>query len=184
MTMGNNIDTYGGGFAQHVYLHANKIASVWGNDREVLTTDGDESVGDFAAGKAQEISSDGTNITLDCYAKPGTGNARGGQVAIIAGGAAGQIRRIVVSKATAIDCLLSPPSPSDDSRQGFTTGTWSINGGAPACHRSFILNKPFDVDPDASSVFQAMPYTGGSILHRMHYADTGAVQTYGSMVQT
>ena len=107
MTMGNNIDTYGGGFAQHVYLHANKIASVWGNDREVLTTDGDESVGDFAAGKAQEISSDGTNITLDCYAKPGTGNARGGQVAIIAGGAAGQIRRIVVSKATAIDCLLS-----------------------------------------------------------------------------
>ena len=31
---------------------------------------------------------------------------------------------------------------------------------------------------------QAMPYTGGSILHRMHYADSGAVQTYGSMVQT
>ena len=28
MSMGNNIDTYGGGFAQHVYLHANRIASV------------------------------------------------------------------------------------------------------------------------------------------------------------
>jgi hypothetical protein len=87
----------GGGFAQHVYLHANRIASVWGNDREVLTTDGDESVGNFAAGTAQAISADGTNITLDCYAKPGTGNMRGGQVTIIAGGAAGQIRRIVVS---------------------------------------------------------------------------------------
>ena len=39
---------YGGGFAQHIYLHANRIASVWGNDREVLTTDGDESVGNFS----------------------------------------------------------------------------------------------------------------------------------------
>ena len=153
---------YGGGFAQHIYLHANRIASVWGNDREVLTTDGDESVGNFAAGRAQDMSADGTNITLDCNAKPGTGNARGGLVAIIAGGAAGQLRRIV----------------------GSYTGTWSINGAAPACHRSFVLNKPFDVQPDASSVFQAMPFTGGSILHRMHYADTGAVQTYGSMVQT
>eukprot|EP01046_Picozoa_sp_COSAG06_P008093 COSAG06_NODE_405_length_16132_cov_9.166532_21_plen_104_part_01 len=35
-----------------------------------------------------------------------------------------------------------------------STGTWSINGEPPACHRSFILNKPFDVAPDASSVFQ------------------------------
>ena len=153
---------YGGGFAQHIYLHANRIASVWGNDREVLTTDGDESVGNFAAGRAQDMSKDGTNITLDCNAKPGSGNARGGLVAIIAGGAAGQLRRIV----------------------GSYTGTWSVNGATPACHRSFVLNKPFDVQPDASSVFQAMPYTGGSILHRMHYADTGAVQTYGSMVQT
>lgn len=42
----------------------------------------------------------GTNLTLDCYAKPGTGNKAGGQVAIIAGGAAGQIRRIVVRKQT------------------------------------------------------------------------------------
>jgi hypothetical protein len=30
-----------------------------GNDREVLTTDGDESVGNFGAGKAQELSADG-----------------------------------------------------------------------------------------------------------------------------
>jgi hypothetical protein len=83
-------------------------------------------------------------------------------VAIIAGGAAGQIRRIV----------------------GYSAGTWPIGGAKPACHRSFRLNAPFAVAPDATSVFQALPYTGGSILHRMHYADTGAVQTYGSMVQT
>lgn len=159
----NNIDTYGGGYAQHIYLHANRIASVWGNDREVLTTDGNEQVGNFAAGRAEAMSTDGTNITLDCNALPGTGNTRGGQIAIIAGGAAGQIRRIV----------------------GYYKGTWALsNGGAATCHRSFKLNKPFAVSPDGSSVFQAMPYTGGSILHRMHYADTGAVQTYGSMVQT
>ena len=36
----------------------------WGNDREVLTTDGDESVGNFAAGKAERLSPDGTNLTL------------------------------------------------------------------------------------------------------------------------
>jgi hypothetical protein len=84
----------GGGYAQHIYLHANKISSVWGNDREVLTTDGDESVGNFGAGRAQAWSDDGTNLTLDCFAKPGTGNTRGGAVVIIAGGAAGQIRRI------------------------------------------------------------------------------------------
>jgi hypothetical protein len=48
----------------------------------------------------QKIVHAGTNLTLDCYAKPGTGNKAGGQVAIIAGGAAGQIRRIVVRKQT------------------------------------------------------------------------------------
>ena len=118
-------------------MRNNKIVFCAGNDREVLTTDGDESVGNFGAGKAPELSADGkktllrfhslmnqmrliilprqardehgensfqkivcvhagTNLTLDCYAKPGTGNKMGGQVAIIAGGAAGQIRRIVV----------------------------------------------------------------------------------------
>ena len=41
-------------------------------------------------GRAQDLAKDGTNITLDCHAKPGSGNARGGLVAIIAGGAAGQ----------------------------------------------------------------------------------------------
>jgi len=152
--MGNNLDTYGGGFAQHVYLHANRIASVWGNDREVLTTDGDESSGNFAAGAARLLSADGTNLTLSCYATHGSGNMRGGMVTIIAGGAAGQIRRIV----------------------GFYTGSWSIGGANATCQRSFKLNAPFAVAPDASSVYQALPYTGGSILHRMHYADSGAVQ--------
>ena len=123
-----------------------------GNDREVLTTDGDEQVGNFGAGKAQELSADGkktllcshslvnqirliilprqardehgensiqkivqlnhagTNLTLDCYAKPGTGNKMGGQVAIIAGGAAGQIRRIVVREQTQQAAATAPAS--------------------------------------------------------------------------
>jgi hypothetical protein len=37
-----------------------------GNDREVLTTDGDESVGNFGAGKAQELSADGKKTVL-CF---------------------------------------------------------------------------------------------------------------------
>ena len=164
MTMGNNLDSYGGGYEQHVYLHANKISSVWGNDREVMTTDGDESAGNFAAGTADALSSDGTNLTLNCYAgghAGGHGNPLGGMVVTLAGGAAGQIRRIV----------------------GFYYGNWSINGEAPVCHRSFKLDKPFAVAPDASSVFQAMPFIGGNIFHRMHYADTGGFQFYGLGVQ-
>ena len=62
MTMGNNLDSYGGGYQQHVYLHANKISSVWGNDREVMTADGDESAGNFAAGTAQQFSLGGLNL--------------------------------------------------------------------------------------------------------------------------
>ena len=89
-----------------------------------MTTDGDESAGNFAAGTAELLSPDGLNLTLNCYAAGragGHGNTAGGQVVIIAGGAAGQIRRIV----------------------GAHYGTWSIAGAAPACHRSFVLNKPF-----------------------------------------
>ncbi len=46
MAMGNNVDTYGPGFAQHVYLGHNQLQHVWGNDREALTTDSLD--GDFA----------------------------------------------------------------------------------------------------------------------------------------
>lgn len=37
MTMGNNIDSYGGGFAHHVFIGNSDISQVWGNDREVMT---------------------------------------------------------------------------------------------------------------------------------------------------
>jgi hypothetical protein len=129
-----------------------------------MTTDGDENAGNFAAGTAELLSPDGLNLTLNCYAAGnagGHGNTAGGQVVIIAGGAAGQIRRIVSAY----------------------FGTWSIAGAAPTCHRSFKLNKPFAVAPDTTSIFQAMPYIGGNIIHRMHYADTGGFQFYGLGVQ-
>ena len=34
---GNNVDSYGGGYAHHIYIGGNSIAQVWGNDREVMT---------------------------------------------------------------------------------------------------------------------------------------------------
>ena len=39
MAMGNNIDTYGGGYAQNIYHSHNTFEQIWGNDREVMTTD-------------------------------------------------------------------------------------------------------------------------------------------------
>jgi hypothetical protein len=56
MTMGNNIDTYGGGYAQHIYLGSNHIAQVWGNDREVMTYD---NAGQSYFGPVVNVSADG-----------------------------------------------------------------------------------------------------------------------------
>eukprot|EP01052_Picozoa_sp_SAG31_P002890 SAG31_NODE_105_length_25008_cov_17.439399_3_plen_993_part_00 len=153
MSMGNNIDTYGGGFAQHVYLSSNHISNVWGNDREVLTYD---DAGQFAAGHADELSL--LNVTLDCSTIIQNGNTRGGAVAIIAGFGAGQIRRIV----------------------GSYFGNWSAPAGAAVkCHRSFKLDAPFTLAPDSTSVFQAMPFRGENVFHNMRYSDTGGFQFYG-----
>ena len=37
--MGNNVASYGGGYAHHIYIGRNHISQVWGNDREAMTYD-------------------------------------------------------------------------------------------------------------------------------------------------
>ena len=39
---GNNVDTYAGGWAGHVWHAHNSFASVWMNDREYMTFDGSQ----------------------------------------------------------------------------------------------------------------------------------------------
>ena len=58
MSMGNNIATYGGGYAHHIYIGRNHISQIWGNDREAMTYD---NAGNAYFGGISKV--DGTNIT-------------------------------------------------------------------------------------------------------------------------
>jgi hypothetical protein len=60
MSGGNNVATYGGGYAQHVFWGANSVRNVWGNDREVMTFD---NRGNQYFGAIASVSADGTNVT-------------------------------------------------------------------------------------------------------------------------
>ncbi len=160
LAQGNNIDTYGGGFVHHVYMGASSFSLVWGNDREVMTYDGNDGASMNTPGYITpdgSISADGTNLTIrfnntatrPCNTKP----VSGGAALVLSGTGAGQVRRILtMAESTASDM----------------------------CHLSFKLAKAFDVPPDASSVLQFEPFRGENIFENQRYTDTGGFQFWGN----
>ena len=150
LAQGNNIDTYGGGFAHHVYMGASSFAMVWGNDREVMTYDGDDAGSQNTGGYISPSvppSADGTNLTVAvndpaCAGKP----VSGGAALILGGKGAGQVRRII---------------------------SMGVSKTGIACHKSFMLDKAFTVAPDATSALQFEPFRGENIFENQRYVDTG-----------
>ena len=63
---GSNIDTYGGGYAQHNWMSNNTYEFVWGNDREITTYD---NAGGCYLGPIKQYTRGGLNLTA-------TGTAR------------------------------------------------------------------------------------------------------------
>ena len=84
MSMGNNIATYGGGYAHHIYIGRNHISQIWGNDREAMTYD---NAGNAYFGGISKV--DGVNLTIKAgfpsssYAY--TNDVEGGAVVVVSG---------------------------------------------------------------------------------------------------
>jgi hypothetical protein len=127
MAMGNNIDSYGGGYAHHIYIGSNKISQVWGNDREVMTYD---NAGNAYYGHIAKT--DGTKLTIasgfDPKSHSYTNRVEGGAMVVVSGTGAGQYKRIV---------------------------SWpgSINGTSGV----FEIDSPLAAPLDATSVVEVMP---------------------------
>jgi hypothetical protein len=81
------------------------------------------------------------------------GGWAGGCIVVLNGTGAGQYRRVVVPGIG--------PEPAN-----------------PA-NRTWVVDKPWDVDPDASSFIQITPFRGRNIFAASLWADGGAVQYYG-----
>ena len=85
MSMGNNIASYGGGCAHHIYIGRNSISQVWGNDREAMTYD---NAGNAYFGGISKVV-DGTKLTIEAgfpsnsYAY--TNEVEGGAVVVVSG---------------------------------------------------------------------------------------------------
>ena len=85
---GNNIDTYAGGWAGHVWHAHNSFYSVWMNDREYMTFDGSQGV---YFGPATMVAGSAT-VTLSDSA--GTGQ-HAACATVLDGAGAGQYRKII-----------------------------------------------------------------------------------------
>ena len=89
-SFGNNIDTYAGGWAGHVYHAHNRIESAWMNDREMMTFDG--SKGTYF-GHAMPVA--GHPRTLSLWAEDGGTGEHALCASVLSGTGSGQYSRIV-----------------------------------------------------------------------------------------
>ena len=93
---GNAIQTYRGGWSQHLYMGSNVVSDVWGADREGMTFD-DNDV-DYL-GPLGSLSSDGRVATTPLYNRSAfsTSPVLGGAFVVVTGSMAGQWRRIIAA---------------------------------------------------------------------------------------
>jgi hypothetical protein len=158
---GSNIDTYGGGYAQHNFMANNTYEMVWGNDREITTYD---NAGGCYLGPIRHYDG-GLNLTA-------TGTARateciGGAVLVVNGTGRGQIRRIVTQSTPVADAAGAAAAAAASASE--------VVGDT-----IFGLDRPFDaaVSPGESWI-QVMPFRGRNWFVGNTYRDVGAVQFYG-----
>jgi hypothetical protein len=165
---GNSIQSYGGGYAQHIYMGSNEVADGYGGDHEVMTFD---NPGGGYLGPVDSVASDGVHLSIinvsavydgtmpSGQPRPCTGPTfqcqvlKGGAMVVFSGQGQGQYRRIV-----------SWPDNSG------TSWNWT--------HGTFEIDRPLDAPLGPDSVVQVMPYRGQMIFHRNHYRDCGVFQLY------
>ena len=88
--MGTGVMEWSGGYTHNFYVGSSSIRQVWGNDREVMTFDGESPC---FYGHVVNVSTDGLTFRLD-HALPGT-NVQGGVLVVLNGTGAAQSRRLV-----------------------------------------------------------------------------------------
>lgn len=90
---GSNIDTYGGGYAQHNFMSNNTYEMVWGNDREITTYD---NAGGCYMGPIRFFQSGSLNLTGSGTAQ--SSECSGGGLVVLNGTGRGQVRRVVAQR--------------------------------------------------------------------------------------
>jgi hypothetical protein len=157
MAGGDNIASYAGGFAHHLFLGSNLYNQDWGNDREIMTYD---DAGEAYNGRwlslthgGRLLTTPGGNLSDSRNGGPKQNFAmnEGKAVVIGNGTGAGQYRRVV-------------------------NWSWDSSAGGLA---KWTLDRPFTVTPDADSYISIVTFRGENIFYRNEYVDAGAFQYYG-----
>jgi hypothetical protein len=157
IAMGQSVGTgLDGGFDHHILHVDNVVTSVWGNDRELMTFD---DAGGAYFGRV--AGADGTTLTTAEDTRSAgdikAGGWAGGCVVVLNGTGAGQYRRVVVPGIG--------PEPTNPN------------------NRTWVVDKPWDLPPDATSFIQITPYRGRNIFAGSRWSDGGAVQYYGQALE-
>lgn len=159
-SLGSWISTYYAKSTSGVYMARNTMSRIMGGDRELLSFDGG---GGAYGGAIAAVSPDGRTLTLATdptfagYIPPGPRlyNYTEAAVLIMKGRGEGQVRRVI----------------SND---------WTPGG----TNRSWVLDMPYDVAPDATSFVSIVPFRGDIIIAGNDFVDGGAIQLYAMAVNT
>jgi hypothetical protein len=155
---GSWISTYYAKATEFVYFARNRVESVMGGDRELLSFDGG---GGAYLGGVARTSADGATLTLasdpvfNGYIPPGPKllNYTESAVCVLDGAGAGQVARVL----------------SND---------WAPGG----TNRSWVLRAPFAVPLDNTSVISIVPFRGDIIVVGNTFTDGGAIQLYAMAI--
>lgn len=156
---GSWISTYYAKATSGVYFARNTVESVMGGDRELLSFDGG---GGAYLGGVSAVSPDGLTLTLASqpvfagYIPPGPKlfNYTEAAVCVLEGAGAGQVGRVV-------------------------RNDWEAPGGT---NLSWVLQSPFLVPLDSTSLISIVPFRGDLILTGNTFTDGGAIQLYAMAI--
>jgi hypothetical protein len=159
---GSFMATYFGKSTENIYFGSNRVGGWHGADHELLTMDGG---GGAYFGGVAATSADGRTLTLakdPVFAgyyptgyQPRLFNYTGGAVVVLAGVGAGQWRRVVKND-------------------------WAAGG----TNRSWVIDAPFAVALDASSVLSIVPFRGNIVIVDNAFHDGGGIQLYAMAIAT
>ena len=170
---GSSVISGGGGynFAQHLYHANNRIRNIRGNDREVMTFDGEDNVFYGTA----SMWNDTHVITPDCPGRPDSryagNNAAGSQIMIVDGPGTGQYRRVVAAD-------MPPVSPASG-EAGVSGQDVTKRTAAQTRECMFELDKPFvglENIPLSNITITIAAFTGLNIFDRNTFEDGGPFQ--------
>jgi len=152
---GSWISTYYAKATENVYFARNRVSSVMGGDRELLSMDGGGGayVGGVAsaAGTALRLAAE---PTFAGYIPPGPRlfNYTEACVVVLDGAGKGQVARVV-------------------------SNAWTTD------NRSWTIDAPFAVPLDATSVISIVPFRGAMVIAANTFVDGGAIQLYAMAIR-